>query len=74
MEINKIEILSVGIDVGSSTSHLAFSNLVLIKDQLSATRRFNIQERNIIYEGRIIHTPLLDDKACGIGDRAYQDK
>ncbi len=66
MEINQIEILSVGIDVGSSTSHLAFSNLVLIRDQRSATRRFNIQERNVIYEGNIIQTPLLDDNTIDI--------
>jgi len=66
MEINKIEILSVGVDVGSSTSHLVFSNLVLIRDQRSVTRRFNIQERNIIYEGRITHTPLLDDNTIDI--------
>ena len=32
MEINEIEILSVGVDVGSSTSHLAFSKLVLKKE------------------------------------------
>jgi ethanolamine utilization protein EutA len=66
MEINEIEILSVGVDVGSSTSHLVFSNLLLKRDQRSVTRRFNIQERNIIYEGRIIHTPLLDDKTIDI--------
>ena len=66
MEINEIEILSVGVDVGSSTSHLVFSNLVLKRDQHSVTRRFNIQERNIIYEGRIIHTPLLDDNTIDI--------
>ena len=66
MEINEIEILSVGVDVGSSTSHLVFSNLLLKRDQRSATRRFNIAERNIIYEGRIIHTPLLDDKTIDI--------
>jgi ethanolamine utilization protein EutA len=66
METNEIEILSVGVDVGSSTSHLAFSNLVLKRDQRSVTRRFNIQERNIIYEGRIIHTPLLDDNTIDI--------
>jgi ethanolamine utilization protein EutA len=66
MEINEIEILSVGVDVGSSTSHLVFSNLVLKRDQRSVTRRFNIQERNIIYEGRIIHTPLLDDNTIDI--------
>ncbi|MBW2438705.1 MAG: ethanolamine ammonia-lyase reactivating factor EutA [Deltaproteobacteria bacterium] len=61
MEINEFEILSVGVDVGSSTSHLVFSSLFLKKDERSETRRFKIQERNIIYEGRIINTPLLDD-------------
>jgi ethanolamine utilization protein EutA len=66
MEINRIEILSVGVDVGSSTSHLAFSKLVLIKDERSVTRRFNIEERNIIYEGRIINTPLLDNNTIDI--------
>lgn len=66
MEINEIEILSVGVDVGSSTSHLVFSNLFLKKDEGSETRRFKIQERNIVYEGRIIHTPLLDDKTIDI--------
>jgi len=66
METNEIEMLSVGVDVGSSTSHLVFSNLVLKRDQRSVTRRFNIQERNIIYEGRIIHTPLLDDNTIDI--------
>ena len=61
MEIDKIELLSVGVDVGSSTSHLAFSNLVLERDPHSPSRRFNIEKRNIIYEGRIINTPLMDD-------------
>ncbi len=63
---NKIELLSVGIDVGSSTSHLVFSNLTLIKDELSPTRRFQIEERKMVYEGKIIHTPLLDDNTIDI--------
>ena len=66
MEINELEILSVGVDVGSSTSHLAFSKLLLKRDESSVTRRFNIEERNVIYEGRIIHTPLLDDNTIDI--------
>jgi ethanolamine utilization protein EutA len=66
IEINRIEILSVGVDVGSSTSHLVFSKLVLIKDEHSDTRRFNIEERNIVYEGRIINTPILDDNTIDI--------
>jgi len=54
-------LLSVGVDVGSSTSHLAFSNLILERDPHSPSRRFNIEKRNIIYEGRIINTPLMND-------------
>ena len=66
MEINEIEILSVGVDVGSSTSHLVFSNLLLKRDERSVSRRFLIQERNVIYEGRIINTPFLDNKTIDI--------
>ena len=66
MEINEIEILSVGVDIGSSTSHLAFSNLVLKRDERSASRRFKIEERRVVYEGRIINTPLLDDNTIDI--------
>ena len=60
MEIDTIELLSVGIDVGSSTTHLVFSNLLLLRDEISASRRFRIEERKVLYEGRIINTPLLD--------------
>jgi ethanolamine utilization protein EutA len=66
MEVNEIKLLSVGVDVGSSTSHLAFSNLLLQRDERSATRRFLIKERQVIYEGRIIDTPLLDDQTINI--------
>ena len=66
MEINRIELLSVGVDVGSSTSHLVFSNLVLKRDERSPTRRFRIQERNILYEGSIINTPLLDNDTIDV--------
>ncbi|MBW1703958.1 MAG: ethanolamine ammonia-lyase reactivating factor EutA [Deltaproteobacteria bacterium] len=66
MELKKIELLSVGVDVGSSTSHLAFSNLVLEEDPKSASRRYQIQERKIIYEGKIINTPLLNNETIDI--------
>lgn len=67
METNEFDILSVGVDVGSSTSHLVFSKLLLKKDERSVTRRFKIQQRHIVYEGNIIHTPLSDDKTIDIG-------
>ena len=66
MNPNKIDILSVGVDVGSSTSHLVFSKLLLKKDEQSATRRFKIRQRQIVYEGRIINTPISNDKTIDI--------
>ncbi|MHA1116322.1 MAG: ethanolamine ammonia-lyase reactivating factor EutA [Candidatus Heimdallarchaeaceae archaeon] len=55
-------LLSVGIDVGSSTSHLVFSRLSYQRERnfLNMTNRFHLTNREIIYEGKIIDTPLLD--------------
>jgi len=66
METKQIKLLSVGIDVGSATSHLVFSRLLLVKDEMSPTLRFNIEERKVLYEGEIIQTPLLEDKTLDI--------
>lgn len=60
MSVDEIELTSVGVDVGSSTSHLVFSKLTLQKDMKSSSRRFVIKKRDIIYEGNIIDTPLVD--------------
>ncbi len=55
-------LLSVGIDVGSSTSHLVFSRLSYQREKnfFNMTNRFHLTNREIIYEGTIIDTPLLD--------------
>jgi len=66
METNEIELLSVGVDVGSSTSHLVFSNLILRRDEHSASRRFCIEERKVIFEGKIIDTPLANQRTIDI--------
>ncbi len=57
-----LNILSVGIDVGSSTSHLIFSKLTLKRESsfFNMSNRFILINREIIYEGNIIFTPLLD--------------
>lgn len=49
---------SVGIDVGSTTSHLVFSRLVLREDPLSQTKKFHVAERSILFRGSIFFTPL----------------
>ncbi|MHA1480846.1 MAG: ethanolamine ammonia-lyase reactivating factor EutA, partial [Candidatus Thorarchaeota archaeon] len=57
-----LSLLSVGIDIGSSTSHLVFSRLTLRRERSfsNPSNRFILVERKIIYEGNIIFTPLLD--------------
>ncbi|NVM19161.1 MAG: ethanolamine ammonia-lyase reactivating factor EutA [Candidatus Lokiarchaeota archaeon] len=60
--VEYLNILSVGIDVGSSTSHLIFSHLTLKRETgfFNMSNRFNLVNREIIYEGNIIFTPLID--------------
>jgi ethanolamine utilization protein EutA len=66
METNRIELLSIGIDVGSSTSHLVFSKLILVRDEKSPTLKFQIKERKVVFEGKIIDTPLLDNNTIDV--------
>lgn len=65
MSVDKevIEMTSVGIDCGTSTTHLIFSKLTLQRESgfLNMTRRYNIVNREIIYESTIVPTPLIDE-------------
>jgi ethanolamine utilization protein EutA len=56
------ELTSVGIDIGSSTSHLVFSKIVLEKNIKSPTEKFEIVDREILYSGPIHLTPFSDAK------------
>ena len=60
--VEYLKVLSVGIDVGSSTSHLVFSQLTLRRETsfFNMSNHFILVNREIIYEGNIIFTPLLD--------------
>ncbi|MHA1552395.1 MAG: ethanolamine ammonia-lyase reactivating factor EutA, partial [Candidatus Heimdallarchaeaceae archaeon] len=57
-----LQVLSVGIDVGSSTSHLVFSSLTLRRERsfFNMSNRFHLINRKLVYEGTIIDTPLID--------------
>lgn len=57
-----LKVLSVGIDIGSSTSHLIFSRLTLKRETslFNPSNRFYLINREIIYESAIIFTPLFD--------------
>ncbi len=56
----RISLTSVGIDIGSSTSHLIFSRLVLRRQGLALSSRFVVIKREILHESPILLTPYLD--------------
>jgi hypothetical protein len=66
--VEYLKLLSVGIDIGSSTSHLVFSRLTLRRETgfFNLTNRFLLVERDLIYEGNIIFTPLIDSTTIDI--------
>ena len=57
---NRITLTSVGIDVGSSTSHLMFSRLVLERQGIALSSRFKVVDRSITHRSPILLTPYHD--------------
>src|SRR5262245_26819414 len=55
---DEICILSVGVDIGSSTSHLVFSRIVLER----MDSRYVVTQRETLYESDIILTPYTKDE------------
>ena len=51
---------SVGIDIGSSTSHLTFSRLYLERQGLGMSSRFVTVRREVLYRSPILLTPYVD--------------
>jgi ethanolamine utilization protein EutA len=54
---DRIELTSVGVDIGSSTSHLLFSRIVLER----VDNRYQTVERRVLHESDILFTPYIDD-------------
>ena len=76
---DRIELRSVGIDIGSSTSHLVFSTLELRRQRAVLSSRFELTGRRIDYESRILITPFTDGAAIdtralsAFVDSAYEE-
>ena len=51
---------SVGVDIGSSTSHFTISTLTLKKADYSPRTKYEVSERKVIFESEIILTPYID--------------
>ena len=54
---DEIRLTSVGIDIGSSTSHLVFSRLVLER----LDNRYVVATREVVHESEILLTPYSED-------------
>jgi ethanolamine utilization protein EutA len=72
-EEDEIRLVSVGVDIGSSTSHLVFSRIVL--ERLDS--RYVVSEREVVHESEVLLTPYAEDMtidAAALGkfiDRQY---
>src|SRR3989475_10131546 len=54
---DEIRLTSVGVDIGSSTSHLVFSRLVLER----LDNRYVVSERKVIHESEVLLTPFIEN-------------
>ncbi len=57
--IEKLTLTSVGIDIGSSTSHLLFSRLTLRRKGAGHSAKFKVATREILWSSPILLTPYL---------------
>ncbi len=70
---------SVGIDIGSSTSHLIFSHITLRREGASLSGRFRVTNREVLYRSPIMLTPYVSatkidtDKVNAFIHEAYEE-
>jgi ethanolamine utilization protein EutA len=57
--IEQLTLTSVGIDIGSSTSHLLFSRLTLRREGAGHSAQFKVTDREILWSSPILLTPYL---------------
>lgn len=76
---DNVELITVGVDVGSSTSHLLFAKLHLQRLSNSLSSRFAVVKREVLHRSPILLTPyrpdgLIDvDALQGFCDAAYAE-
>jgi ethanolamine utilization protein EutA len=56
-----VELRTIGIDIGSSTSHLLFAKVVLQRQTQGLSSRFLVISREVVWRSPIMLTPFLSD-------------
>src|SRR5215472_2118677 len=59
--LDNVELTTVGVDVGSSTSHLLFARLHLQRLTQSLSSRFVVVHREVLHRSPILLTPYRPD-------------
>jgi len=70
-ECDNVELTTVGVDIGSSTSHLLFSRLHLQRLAQSLSSRFVVVGRETVHRSAILLTPYADNNRIDV--RALQE-
>jgi ethanolamine utilization protein EutA len=77
--LDNVELVTVGVDIGSSTSHLLFARLHLQRLQQSLSSRFAVVRREVLHRSPILLTPYRADGLIDVDqlklfiDQAYLD-
>lgn len=61
-----VEMNTVGIDIGSSTSHLLFARIRLQRETQALSSRFVVTSREVVWRSPIALTPFLADGAIDV--------
>src|SRR5262245_41635666 len=64
---DNVELTTVGIDIGSSTSHLMFARVHLSRLATGLSSRFVVVERKVLWQSPILLTPYFSDFTIDTG-------
>src|SRR5246500_1285569 len=67
---DNVELTTVGIDIGSSTSHLMFARVHLQRLSTALSSRFVVVERKILWQSPILLTPYRGDYTIDVDELA----
>src|SRR5215213_2797848 len=76
---DNVELTTVGIDIGSSTSHLMFAQVHLQRLSTALSSRFVVVDRKVLWQSPILLTPYVADftidteKLAAFITRSYVD-
>jgi ethanolamine utilization protein EutA len=78
-EIDNVELVTVGIDIGSATSHVMFARLHMQRQGQAYSSRYEVVERRVLSQSPVLFTPFVAGNRIDVEalrafiDAAYRD-